>query len=151
MVLLQNDPHTRCQKRAPRYLSRHPTGDIQPPKMVLSDVHNIRDSATIPPPSIPTHLIAGVCIDDQLHAIRMENQLHGSLISALHSTHIVDWEQVQIATLFDKNVLLLLSTIKDGFPEFKHQLPPPITSSWNTCTAVMALSSTRTTLSFHPH
>ena len=55
----------------------------------------------------------------------MEDQLQESLISALHSTHIVDWEQVQIATSSDEN-MLLLSTIKDRFPEFKHQLPPPI-------------------------
>ena len=95
--------------------------------MVLSDdVHHIRDSTTIPPPPIPTNLIAGVCTDDQLHAIRMEDQLQESLISALHSTHIVDWEQVQIATSSDEHMLLLLSAIEDGFPEFKHQLPPPI-------------------------
>ena len=54
----------------------------------------------------------------------MKDQLQVSLTSALHSTHIVDWEQVQIATSSDKN--MLLSAIKDGFPEFKHQLPPPI-------------------------
>ena len=67
-----------------------------------------------------------MCIDDQLHAIGMENQLHGSLISALHFTHIIVWEQVQIATSSNENMLILLSTIEDGFPEFKHQLPPPI-------------------------
>ena len=54
----------------------------------------------------------------------MKDQLQVSLTSTLHSTHIVDWEQVQIATSSDKN--MLLSAIKDGFPEFKHQLPPPI-------------------------
>lgn len=107
-------------------LSRHPTSDIHPPIMVLIDVHNVRDSTTIPSPTlIPTNLIAGVCIDDQLQAIRMENQLHESLTCALHSTHIVDSEQVQIATSSDEN-MLLLSTIEDGFPEFKHQLPPTI-------------------------
>ena len=95
--------------------------------MVLSDdVHNVRDSTSIPPPPIPTKLIAGVCIDDQLHAIKVENQLRESLVSALHSTHIVDWEQVQIATSSDENMVLLLSTIEDGLPEFKHHLPPPI-------------------------
>ena len=115
------------KNKAPDTLSRHPTGDTQPPKMVLSDdVYNIQDSTTIPPPPIPTNLIAGVCTDDQIHAIRMEKQLQESLISALHSTNIVDWEQVQITTSSDENMLLLLSVIEDGFPEFKHQLPPPI-------------------------
>ena len=56
----------------------------------------------------------------------MEDQLQESLISALHSTHIVDWEQVEITTSSDENMLLLLSAIEDGFPEFKHQFPPPI-------------------------
>ena len=115
------------KNKAPDTLSRHPTGDKQPSKMVLSDdIHNIHDNITTPPSSIPTNLIAGVCIDDQLHAIRTENQLHESLISALHSTHIVNWEQVQIATASDEKMLLLLSTIEDGFPEYKHQLPPSI-------------------------
>ena len=65
----------------------------------------------------PDTLITGLCTNDQLHAIRMENQLQESLISSLHSTHTVNWEQVQDATSSDKNMLL---------PEFKHQLPPPI-------------------------
>ena len=87
------------KNKAPDTLSRHPAGDNQLPKMVLSDdVHHIQDSTTILPPPIPTNLIAGVYTDDQLDAIRMEDQLQESLISALHSTHIVDWEQVQIAT-----------------------------------------------------
>ena len=115
------------KNRAPDTLSRHPTGDTQPPKMVLhDDVHNIQDGSIIPPPLIPTNLIAGLCTDDQLYAIRTENQLQESLISSLHSTHTVNWEQVQVATSSDENMLLLLSAIEDGLPEFKHQLPPPI-------------------------
>ena len=95
--------------------------------MILSDdVHNIRDSTTIPPPLIPANLLAGMCTDDQIHAIRVENQLRESLVSVLHVTHIIDWEQVQIATSSDENMILLLSAIKDGFPKFKHLLPPPI-------------------------
>ena len=95
--------------------------------MILSDdVHNIRDSTTIPPPLIPANLLAGMCTDDQIHAIRVENQLRESLVSVLHATHIIDWEQVQIATSSDENMILLLSAIEDGFPEFKHLLPPPI-------------------------
>ena len=58
--------------------------------------------------------VGGVRIDDQLLAIKMENELRDSLVSALHSTHIVDWEQVQIATSSDENMLLLLSAIEDG-------------------------------------
>ena len=115
------------KNKAPDTLSRHPTGDQHPPKMVLhDDIHNIQDSTAIPPPHIPTQLIAGICTADQLYAIRTENQLQESLLSSLHSIHTVNWEQVQTATSSDDNMLLLLSTIEDGIPEFKHQLPPSI-------------------------
>ena len=115
------------KNRAPDTLSRHPTGDHHPPKMVLHDkIHSIQDSTAAPPPRIPTQLIAGICTDDQLHSIRTENQLQESLLSSLHSTHTVNWEQVQTATSSDDNMLLLLSTIEDGIPELKHQLPPSI-------------------------
>ena len=115
------------KNRASDTLSRHPTGNNQPPKVVLhDDIHTIQDSAAIPTPRIPTNLMAGVCTDDQLHAIRAENQLQESLVSTLHSTHTVNWEQVQVATSSDDNMLLLLSAIENGIPEFKHQLPPPI-------------------------
>ena len=115
------------KNRASDTLSRQPTGDHHPPKMVLhDDIHSMQDSTATPPPHIPTQLIAGLCIDDQLHSIRTENQLQESLLSSLHSTHTVNWEQVQTATSSDDNMLLLLSTIEDGIPELKHQLPPPI-------------------------
>ena len=55
----------------------------------------------------------------------MEHQLQELLILPLQSTHNVDWEQVQISTSSDEN-MLLLSAIEDGLPEFKHQLPAPI-------------------------
>ena len=50
---------------APDTLSRHPTGDHHPPKMVLhDDIYSIQDSTAIPPPHIPTQLIAGICTED---------------------------------------------------------------------------------------
>ena len=86
------------KNRAPDTLSRHPTGDQHPPKMVLhDDIHNIQDSTAIPPPHIPTQLIASICTADQLYTIRTENQLQESLLSSLHSIHTVNWEQVQTA------------------------------------------------------
>ena len=109
------------KNRAPDALSRHPTGDHHPPKMVLhDDIHSIQDGTTIPPLRIPTQLIAGICTDDQLCSLQTDNQLQESLTSSLHSTHTVNWEQVQTATSSDDNMLLLLSTIEDGIPEFKH-------------------------------
>ena len=115
------------KNRAPDALSRHPTGDHHPPKMILhDDIHNLQDNTATPSLHIPIQLIAGICTDDQPHSTRIENQLQESLISSLHSTHIVNWEQVQTATSSDDDMLLLLSAIEDGIPEMKHQLPPPI-------------------------
>ena len=39
---------------------------------------------------------------------------------------MVTWEQVQVATSSDDNMLLLTNAIEDGFPESKHMLPQPI-------------------------
>ena len=78
------------KNRAPDTLSRHPTGDHHPPKVVLhDDVHSIQDCDVTPPPNIPTQLTAGICIDDQLHSIRMENQLQESLLSSTHTVSII--------------------------------------------------------------
>ena len=50
------------KNKAPDTLLRHPTGDYQPPKMVLhDDVHIIHDTSTMPPPPIPTNLTTGIC------------------------------------------------------------------------------------------
>ena len=100
-----------------RVLSRHPTGGHHSPKMVLhDDIHSIQDCTTTPPLHIPIELLADICTEDQLRSIRRENQLQTSLISSLHSTHTVNWEQVQTATSSDDNMLLLLYTIEDGIP-----------------------------------
>ena len=108
-------------------LSRHPTGNRNPPRMTLhDDVHCIQDSIAIPPLQIPTQLMAGVCTDDQLYPSETENQVQESLVSSLNSAHTVNWEQVQTATSSDDNMLLLLSITEDGIPDNKHQLPPPI-------------------------
>ena len=45
------------KNRAPDTLSRHPTGDHHPPKMVLhDDIHSIQESTAIPPTHIPIQL-----------------------------------------------------------------------------------------------
>ncbi len=103
------------KNRAPDTLSRHPQN---PPKMVLhDDIHGIQDGTTAPTLHIPTQLMAGICTEDQLYSLEVE---------LLHSTHTVNWEEVQIATSSDEHMLLLLSTIEDGIPEQRHQLPAAI-------------------------
>lgn len=95
--------------------------------MVLhDDIQGISNGNATPLVTIPAQLMAGISSDDQLSSIHEESQLQEPLISALHSTHSVTWKQVQNATASDDNMLLLLSTIEDGIPELKNQLPPGI-------------------------
>ena len=112
------------KNRAPDTFSRHPTGDHHPPKMILhDDMHSVQDLFATPPLHIPNQLIAGLSMED-LASSQMEDQLQESLISSLHSTHSVNWKHEQNATA--SNMLLLLSTIEDGFPDSKHQFPSSI-------------------------
>ena len=106
-------------------MSRYPTGDHHPPKMILhDDTHGITDDITTPIVTIPSQLMAGVSLDDQKSAIQMEDKLQESLMCSLHTTNSVTWEQVQIATSSDDTMTLLLSAIENGFPELKHLSPP---------------------------
>lgn len=76
------------KNRAPDSLSQHPTGDHNPPKMVLhDDVHSIQEGTTVPPLHIPTQLIAGICTDDQPYSTHIDTQLRESLICSLESQH----------------------------------------------------------------
>lgn len=115
------------KNKTPDTLSRHPTGNRNPQKMILhDDIHSISDNITTPCLHIPTQLMAGACTDDQLYPTQTESQIEESLISSLNSTHTVNWEQVQTATSSDDNMLLLLSAIEDGIPDLKHKLSPSI-------------------------
>ena len=115
------------KNRAPDTLSRNPTGDSHPPKMILpDDIHHIADLPTQPPLQIPNQLIAGICIEDQTYHVHLEDSLQASAISSLQSIHAINWEQVQTATSSDHTMNLLLSAIEDGLPEKKHLLPGPL-------------------------
>ena len=115
------------KNRAPDTLSRNPTGDSHPPKMILpDDIHHIADLPTQPPLQIPNQLIAGICSEDQTYHVHLEDSLQASAISSLQSIHAINWEQVQTATSSDHTMNLLLSAIEDGLPEKKHLLPGPL-------------------------
>ena len=112
-----------AKNRAPDTLSRHPTGDPHPPRMVLSDdIHHIADSFT-PPLQIPNQLIASIRIKDQTPHAQLEDSLQALAISSLQAIHTINWEQVQAATSSDNTMNQLLSAIEDGLPEKKHLLP----------------------------
>lgn len=108
------------KNKTPDAISRHPTSNHKPPKMILNDdIHCNDDNILIPPLHIPTQLIAGVCTDDQLLPFQTETQVQESLISSLHSTKTVNWEHVQTATSSDDN-MLLPSTIREYHQYRKH-------------------------------
>ena len=87
------------RNKASDTMSRHPTGDPHPLRFHLQD-----DISAI------THL--------ELDALtRMD------AISSLHSLHSINWNKVRIATNSDTNMTLLASTIEDGIPEHRRDMP----------------------------
>ena len=41
------------------------------------------------------------------------------------------WDPIKVATVSDTNVVQLISIIESGFPEFHHELSPPVHSGWH--------------------
>ena len=114
------------KNRAPDALSRYPTGNSNPPKMILhDDIQGISDWITTPPITLPIQLMAGIS-SEYTPLPDQESDLQESFTSALHSTNMVTWEQVQVTTSSDDNMLLLTNAIEDSFPESSHMLPQPI-------------------------
>ncbi len=72
---------------------------------LTDDIQAITDVITYPQISIPSQLMAGISIDDQLSSTHTEDTLQEALACSLHSTNSVTWEQVQTATSSDENLL----------------------------------------------
>lgn len=115
------------KNRAPDSLSRYPSGDTSPPKMPLpDDTHAITNSQPSPPSTIPTALMAGLSTDDTPLSSTIESTLQESLAATFTSALPIGWEQVQTATSSDDDMLLLLDTIENGFPDKRHLTPTAI-------------------------
>ena len=79
--------------------------------------------------SIPLQLTAGThLIEDQQLCDDMESSLMHSMAAQSQDIHIqtVNWNQVRTATSSDTDRLLLLSTIEEGMPDHRSQLPPQL-------------------------
>ena len=114
-----------AKNRASDGISRYSTGDLIPPKMQLSDdVFHISHFTLSPELNIPLQLIAGIHLEDQQLCDDMENNLMHSMAAQLQDIHTVNWNQVRTATSSDTDMLLLLSTIEEGMPDHRSQLPP---------------------------
>ena len=116
-----------AKNRASDAISRHPTGNLIPLKMQLSDdVFHISHFTLSPELKIPLQLIAGIHLEDQQLCDDMENSLMHSMAAQLQDIHTVNWNQVCTTTSSDTDMLLLLSTIKEGMPDHRSQLLPQL-------------------------
>ena len=70
--------------------------------------------------------MSGLQASDQLAATTVENSLQASWACALASLQSVTWSEVQNATASSPDLVLLLSTVEDGFPASADLVPPPI-------------------------
>ena len=67
------------KNRAPDSVSRYPTGTHNPHKMILPDnIHFIVEGITTPLVTIPSQLMAGISLDDQMASAHMEDKLQES-------------------------------------------------------------------------
>ena len=80
-------------------MSRHPIGDAHPSKMHLQDD------------------VSAIAQSDLDISTRMD------AISSLHSLHSINWDEVLITTNSDADMTLLASTIEEGIPEHRHDMP----------------------------
>ena len=87
------------RNKASDTMSRHPTGDTHPSKMHLQDD------------------ISAITQSDLDVSTRMD------AISSLHSLHSINWNEVRIATNSDVDMTLLASTIEEGIPEHRQDMP----------------------------
>ena len=106
-------------------LSRHPTGTQTPDRMPLpGDNHaNISHQAQHWP-SIPSNMMAGISIEDcGEETDRMETCIQEALVHALTAAQPITWDQLRTATSSDEDMMTLIETIEEGFPEQRHSLP----------------------------
>ena len=114
-------------------ISRHPTGDLKPSKMQLSDdIFHITHLTPPSPPSelkIPLQLLVGIHFEDLHLCDDMENSLTYSAAAQLLDIQTVNWNKVHTATSSDADMLTLLFIIEEGMPNHRYQLPPQLRHS----------------------
>ena len=117
------------KNRAPDTLSRHPTGDPSPDRLHLQDDISSASHRQHPITSVPNIVLSGPHSTPSAAtqiADDSETLLQESLVSALNSTSVLTWEDVQTATSSDPVMTTLLETIEDGIPETLLHMPPDI-------------------------
>ena len=108
------------KNRASDTLSRHPTGDPCPKRLHLQE-----DVSSL---TIPEIVLNGPHSPNYTPEATDESEilLQESLSSALSSTSVITWEDVQTATSSDQDMNRLLESIEDGIPEDRLQIPQGI-------------------------
>ncbi len=105
-------------------LSRHPTGDPHPEKLLLRD--DIASITTSPPCHIPSQLMAGLTLTDDTIPEEIDQDVVTMLAAPLVALHPITWEQIRQETGSDASLQLLLEAINHGFPETLSDTPAPI-------------------------
>lgn len=113
------------KNRTPDALSRHPTGTQMPDRMPLPDDNHANISHQAQHwPSIPSNMMAGISVEDYSEETnRMETCIQEALVHALTAAQPITWDQLRIATSSDEDMMTLIETIEEGFPEQRHSLP----------------------------
>ena len=113
------------KNRTPDALSRHPTGTQTPDRMPLPDDNHANISHQAQHwPSIPSNMMAGISIEDcGEETDRMETCIQEALVHALTAAQPITWDQLRTATSSDEDMMTLIETIEEGFPEQRHSLP----------------------------
>lgn len=111
-------------------VSRHPTGTKKPEMLVLPDDVAAAGDLPVPFPLEPAghSFLTGIrCSEPSTRtcSLNIDDQLASSASSALN-TMAVTWERVKLATTGDGDMIQLINIIENGFPEFRHELPPAL-------------------------
>ena len=119
---------------------RHPTDNLKPSKMQLSDdIFHITYLTPPPDLKIPLQLLAGIHFEDPHLCDDIEISLPYSAATQLPNIQTVTWNQVRTVTSSDADMLTLLSIIEEGMPNHRYQLLPQLRHSiWSTYIASTA-------------
>lgn len=111
-------------------VSHRPTGPTNPDMLTAPDDVAATSDSIITHPLDPfgRPFLAGIrCKEPSSTSCSstIDDQLVSSASSTL-STMAVTWDRVKLATTSDKEMVQVVSIIKSGFPEFRHELPPAL-------------------------
>ena len=115
------------RNKAADAVSRHPTGPLNPDKLVPPDDIASYHDTNIPFPFTENaqDILSNIRCPESPPNPVTDTEIALSASSALGNVAIT-WDRVKLATASDTTMNQLISTIESGFPEFRHELPQPL-------------------------